>query len=124
MRRMGRIAVDFTKGDLISFGPLSAEPPARIYTSSTPKVQKITVQLGDDVVIPARHEMIVQAKLVVEDQRQLSQLRKETLVIEPGHKESESIVWGRAIVLHPWRTPLCMQAPRLEKQRHFLHSQF
>ena len=115
MRRMGRIAVDFTKGDLISFGPLSAEPPARIYTSSTPKVQKITVQLGDDVVIPARHEMIVQAKLVVEDQRQLSQLREETLVIEPGHKESESIVWGRAIVTEQnGRVPMRVCNPSME----------
>ena len=57
MRRMQRVEIDFTKGDKITFGPLSAPQPD---IQKTPVIRKISVNLLTDVVVPPRHEMIVQ----------------------------------------------------------------
>ena len=93
MRRMQRVEIDFTKGDKITFGPLSAPQPD---IQKTPVIRKISVNLLTDVVVPPRHEMIVQGCLKVKEPSEFSQLDKETLLVEPTNCDQD-IVWGRSL---------------------------
>ena len=95
MRRMERIEIDFSKGDKITFGSVTSKSPQ---ISQDPVINRIQVKLISDVVVPARSEMIVQGEVEVENPKDLAQLDKETLLIEPKPCGQEEIVWGRALV--------------------------
>lgn len=96
MRRLEKIEIDFSRGDKITFGKLSAKPASEV--GKSPSIRRIMVKLGADVTIPARHEMVVQGKLEVTDRETLSSLHQETLIVEPKSSDGESIIWGRSVV--------------------------
>ena len=100
MRRMEKVEISFDHGGEIIFGKLRDAPVTPTSPASTVRqIGQISVHLGQDVTIPARHEQIVVGKLVMEDSAQFHQLQNEILIVEPHHHgEGEKLIWGRSLV--------------------------
>lgn len=96
MRRMETMEIDFSRGDKVTFGPFTKNKVPE--TEQSPAIRRISVKLREDIVVPARHQMITQGKLVAEDGESLCKVEQETLLMEPRSRESDNIIWGRSMV--------------------------